>query len=56
MLRQIANQPITWEQLGVFRHVDMMKFKPSIRIGEKGGIAVDAALTISETADLLAFR
>ncbi len=39
----IANQPITWQQLNAFRHLDVVKttckFKPSIRMGKKGDLS-----------------
>ena len=64
----VSNQPITWQQLDAFRHVDMvdlLKFKPSIRMGKKGDLsdfehgmvvgAKRAGPSISETADILGF-
>ena len=59
-----------WQQLNAFRHVDMvqddlLKFKPSIRMGKKDDLsdfehdmvvgARRVGLSISDTADLLGF-
>ncbi len=69
LVTQIANQPITWQQLNALRHLDvvrrLLKFKPSIRMGKKGDLsdfehgmvvgARRAGLSISKTADLLGF-
>ncbi len=62
---QITYQPITWQKLNAFRHLDAEKFKPSIRMGKKGDLsdfecgmvvgARRAGLSISKTADLLGF-
>ncbi len=62
---QIANQPITWQQLNAFRHLDVVKTTcwSSNRASERGrkGICdfergmVVGGLSISETADLLGF-
>ncbi len=62
---QIANQPITWQQLNACGHLDVVKIKPSIRMGKKGDLSdfergmVEGArrsdLSISKTADLLGF-
>ncbi len=64
------NQPITWQQLNAFRlsrcgEDDLLKFKPSIRMGKKGDLsdfergmvvgARRAGRSISKTADLLRF-
>jgi len=67
LVTQIANQPITWQQLNASRcgEDDLLKFKPSIRMGKKGDLsdfecgmvvgARRAGLSISKTADLLGF-
>ncbi len=67
LVTQIANQPITWQQLNASRcaEYDLLKFKPSIRMGKKGDLsdfergmvvgARRAGLSISKTADLLGF-
>ncbi len=39
LVTQIANQPITWQQLNAFRHLDLLKFEPSIRMGKKGDLS-----------------
>ncbi len=66
----IVNQPITWQQLNAFRHLDVVKTtclssNLSIRMGKKGDLsdfergmvvgARRAGLSISKTADLLGF-
>ncbi len=40
LVTQIANQPITWQQLNASRcgEDDLLKFKPSIRMGKKGDL------------------
>lgn len=65
MLVQMSNQPITWQRLNAFRHVDnrqddLLKFKASAwarKLTLVTLIVVVAArwagLSISETADLL---
>ncbi len=67
LVTQIANQPITWQQLNVSRcgEDDLLKFKPSIRMVKKGDLsdfergmvvgARRAGPSISKTADLLGF-
>ncbi len=67
LVTQIANQPITWQQLDAFRcgEEGLLKFKPSIRMGKKGdlsdferGMVVGArwaGMSISKTANLLGF-
>lgn len=37
MLTQIANQPLTWPQ--VSESVNLLKFKPIIRMGKRGDIS-----------------
>ncbi len=70
MVTQIANQPITWQQLNAFRHLDVVKTtcwssNRASEWGRKGDLsdfergmvvgARRAGLSISKTADLLGF-
>ncbi len=68
MVTQIANQPITWQQLNAFRHLDVVKttqVQTEHQNGKKGDLSdfehemvVGArwvGLSISKTADLLGF-
>ncbi len=66
LVTQIADQPITWQQLVASRcGEDDLTFKPSIRMGKKGDLsdfehgmvvgARRAGLSISKTAELLGF-
>ncbi len=70
LVTQIANQPITWQQLNAFRHLDVVKTtcwssNRASEWGRKGDLsnfergmvvgARRAGLSISKTADLLGF-
>ncbi len=66
MVTQIANQPITWQQLNACRHLDVVKTTQTehqngeerdLSDFERGMVvgARRADLSISETADLLGF-
>ncbi len=69
LVTQIANQPITWQQLNAFRHLDVVKTTcwSSNRASERGRKGFKrlwtwngcwcrrAGLSISQTADLLGF-
>ncbi len=70
LVTQIANQPITWQQLkstlaSRCGEDDLLKFKPSIRMGKKRDLsdfergmvvgARRASLSILKKADLLRF-
>ncbi len=66
LVTQIANQPITWQRLNASRcgEDDLLKFKPSIRMGKKGDLSdwmwngcwcQTVWSGYSKTADLLVF-